>query len=128
VTAVATTRVNVAYKYACLHPQTLVRIVMSFSLLRAPIRRAAVSATAPRAAFRSSYRRFSSDAPPPPKSSSNTTLYTSLGVIALTAGAYYYYTLSIGGADAATAAKSAVQSAKAAAKFTPSKEDYQKAL
>ncbi|KAF8658935.1 hypothetical protein AX14_007674 [Amanita brunnescens Koide BX004] len=98
---------------------------MSFALLRAPIRRAVASA-APRTAVRSSFRRFSSSAPPPPKSSSNTALYTSLGVLALATGAYYYYVLSPAGVDATTAAKSAIQSAKAAAKFTPSKEDYQK--
>lgn len=99
---------------------------MSFALIRAPIRRAVASA-APRTAVRSSFRRFSSNAPPPPKSSSNTALYTSLGVLALATGAYYYYVLSPAGVDATTAAKSAIQSAKAAAKFTPSKEDYQKA-
>lgn len=98
---------------------------MSFTLLRAPIRRAAVSTATPRATFRSSYRKFSTN-PPPPSKSSNTGLFAGVGIAALAAGAYYYYTVSLTGADAGTAAKSAIQSAKAAAKFTPSKEDYQK--
>jgi cytochrome c peroxidase len=99
---------------------------MSFTLLRAPIRRVAVSAATPRAAFRSSYRRFSTNPPPPPPKSSNAGLFAGFGIAALAGGAYYYYAISPAGADAGTAAKSALQSAKAAAKFTPSKEDYQK--
>ncbi|KAK2464341.1 hypothetical protein APHAL10511_003798 [Amanita phalloides] len=98
---------------------------MSLALLRAPIRRAVVSAATPRAAFRSSYRRFTTGTPPP-KTSSNTGLYAGLGIAALAAGAYYFYAISPSGADAGTAAKSAIQAAKAAAKFSPTKEDYQK--
>jgi len=99
---------------------------MSFTLLRAPIRRAAVSAATPRTAFRSSYRKFSTNPPPLPPKSSNAGLFAGLGIAALAGGAYYYYAISPAGADAGTTAKSALQSAKAAAKFTPSKEDYQK--
>lgn len=115
-----------ADKYVLPHSSSPL-IIMSFALLRAPIRRAAVSTATPRAAFRSSYRRFSTNPPPPPPKSSNIGLFAGLGIAALAGGAYYYYyAISPAGADAGTAAKSALQSAKAAAKFTPSKEDYQK--
>ncbi|KAF8639573.1 hypothetical protein AX17_001475 [Amanita inopinata Kibby_2008] len=97
---------------------------MSFSLLRTPIRRAVVYATTPRAAFRSSYRRFSTP-PPGPKPKSNTALYTGIGaVVALGAYAFYFYSDS--GKETATAIKSGVQNAKVATKFVPTKEDYQK--
>ncbi|KIJ49508.1 class II peroxidase [Sphaerobolus stellatus SS14] len=60
-----------------------------------------------------------------PKSApkSNTGLYLGIaGALALAGGAYYV--LSPGKAE--TAAKTAIQSAKAATHFTPTKEDYQK--
>ncbi|KAF8624625.1 hypothetical protein AX15_005779 [Amanita polypyramis BW_CC] len=102
---------------------------MSLSLLRAPVRRAFVSTATPRAAVRTSYRRFTSGAPPPPppppQPKSNTGLFAGLGAAALAAGAYYIY-FSESGANVSTAAKSGVQAARVAAKFTPAKKDYQK--
>ncbi|KAM6501872.1 hem peroxidase [Amanita muscaria] len=103
---------------------------MSFSLLRAPARRAFLSTATPRAAFRSSYRRYTTSTPPPPPpppKSSNTGLFVGVGVAALAAGAfYYYYSIASPGADAATTAKSAAQAVKVATGFVPTKEDYQK--
>ncbi|KAI0066011.1 cytochrome c peroxidase [Artomyces pyxidatus] len=92
--------------------------------LRAPVRRAAfASARIQRVSLRSSYRRFSTETPPPAPAKSNTALYAGIGALALGGGVAFYLfsndTLS-------TTAKSGVQSAKAAVKFTPTKEDYQK--
>jgi cytochrome c peroxidase len=73
-------------------------------------------------------RKFSTPTgTPPPKS--NTNLYIGLGLgAALAGGALYIYSSSSATAkEAGSAAKSAVQVAKAASNFTPSKEDYQKA-
>jgi cytochrome c peroxidase len=47
-------------------------------------------------------------------------------VVALAAGAYYFYATSPSGADTATAIKSAAQSAKVAVHHVPTKADYQK--
>lgn len=92
--------------------------------LRAPARRAAFPAarSIPRANLRQSFRKYSTE-PTPPKSSNTTLIFGGLG--ALAAGGILYTLLS---ADSAgTTAKSAAQSIKAATKFVPSKEDYQKA-
>ena len=94
-------------------------IVISFraSLRRAPL----TSARVPKASFRSSFRKYSTEAPPP--KSSNTALYATIG-LALAGGlGYYVYSSSD---TAATTVKSGAQSAKAALKFTPTKADYQK--
>jgi cytochrome c peroxidase len=71
--------------------------------------------------LRSSFRKYSTEAPPP--KSSNTALYASIG-LALAGGLGYYVYSSLD--TAATTAKSGVQATKAALKFTPTKADYQK--
>jgi hypothetical protein len=87
------------------------------SARRAPL----VSPRIPKAHFRSSFRRFSTEAPPP--KSSNVGLYATIG-LALAGGiGYYVYSSSD---TAATTVKSGAQSAKSALKFTPTKADYQK--
>ncbi|KAF5383440.1 hypothetical protein D9757_006083 [Collybiopsis confluens] len=100
---------------------------MSFSLLRAPIRRAALPKSFPRTQLanqiRISSRRFST--PPPeagPAPKSNTILYVGIGAVFVAAGVAYF-TLSDSGS---TAVKSGVQAAKVKANFVPTKEDYQK--
>jgi cytochrome c peroxidase len=90
--------------------------------LRASARRAPlISARFPRQSFRSSFRRYSTEAPPP--KSSNAALYTTIGLALLGGVGYYAYSSSD---TAATSVKSGAQSAKSALKFTPSKADYQK--
>ncbi|KAF8070078.1 heme peroxidase [Lyophyllum atratum] len=99
---------------------------MSFSLLRAPLRRAAVagSRSVPKAQFRSAFRRYSTETPQP-ATKSNKNLILGLGAVAGIGGlAFYFYTDAR--SDTETAIKSAVQSAKAKTHFTPTKEDYQK--
>ena len=94
-------------------------IVTSFraSLRRAPL----TSARVPKSSFRSSFRKYSTEAPPP--KSSNAGLYATIG-LALAGGlGYYVYSSSD---TAATTVKSGAQSAKSALKFTPTKADYQK--
>jgi len=93
---------------------------------RIPARRAIFTASARRAGLRStSFRRFTTTPPPPPKS--NTPLYAGIFVLAATAAGYYLYTSdSESSRTATTATKSAIQTGKAAVKFTPTKEDYQK--
>jgi len=87
------------------------------SARRAPL----VSPRIPKAPFRSSFRRYSTEAPPP--KSSNAGLYATIG-LALAGGiGYYVYSSSD---TAATTVKSGAQSAKSALKFTPTKADYQK--
>ncbi|KAI9442546.1 heme peroxidase [Lactarius indigo] len=86
------------------------------SSFRASARRAPlISTRIPKASFRSSFRKYSTEAPPP--KSSNTALYATIGL------GYYAYSSSD---TAATTAKSGVQATKAALKFTPTKADYQK--
>ncbi|EGO00213.1 hypothetical protein SERLA73DRAFT_180679 [Serpula lacrymans var. lacrymans S7.3] len=98
---------------------------MSFSALRAPVRRTAFSASFRRSELRSSsFRKFST---PPPAAKSNAALYAGLGVAAFGGIAFYLYTSSSDTSkEAATALKSGAQAAKVAANFTPTKEDYQK--
>ncbi|KAF9236345.1 heme peroxidase [Melanogaster broomeanus] len=97
---------------------------MSFpTAFRAPVRRAAFSASFRRAGTEiraNSFRKFSTEPPPAPKS--NTGLYAGLGSVALGGLAYYFYTSS-SDTTKGTAAKSAAQTA---IKFTPTKADYQK--
>ncbi|RDB16907.1 Cytochrome c peroxidase, mitochondrial [Hypsizygus marmoreus] len=99
---------------------------MSFSLLRAPLRSAALTSarSVPRAQFRSAFRKYSTTPPPPAQKSSSKTLLLSLGAAAgVGAVAFYYYGDS---REAVTALKSGVQAAKAKTNFVPTKEDYQK--
>jgi len=98
---------------------------MSFSLLRAPLRKAVFSAPIPKAQLRTSFRRFSTTPPPPSPKKSSTGLYFGLGAVVAVGGlAVYYYQES--GKDASTAVKSAVQVAKAKTPFVPTQADYQK--
>lgn len=92
------------------------------SSFRSSVRRVPLaSARVPRASLRSSFRKYSTEAPPP--KSSNTALYATLA-LALAGGlGYYAYTSTD---TAATNVKSGVQATKAALKFTPTKADYQK--
>ena len=87
------------------------------SARRAPL----ISARIPKASFRSSFRKYSTEAPPP--KSSNTALYATVGLALLGGVGYYAYSSSD---TAATTVKSGAQSAKSALKFTPTKADYQK--
>ncbi|KAI6021603.1 heme peroxidase [Pisolithus microcarpus] len=95
--------------------------------LRAPVRRAVFSTSVRGVEFRpKAYRRFTTEGPPPaPKS--NTALYASIAAFTAAAAGYYLYNSnSDTSREATTAVKSAVQSGKAATKFTPTKDDYQK--
>lgn len=102
---------------------------MFSSAIRSSLRSSSRLAARPAApnrisAFRSSgLRRYSTEAP---KSSSNTLLWTSIGVAAVGGVAWYIYSSDDAVKGAETALKSGVQSAKVAANFVPSKEDYQK--
>jgi len=80
-----------------------------------------ISARFPKQSFRSSFRKYSTEAPPP--KSSNTALYTTIGLALLGGVGYYAYSSSD---TAATSVKSGAQAAKSALKFTPTKADYQK--
>lgn len=105
----------------------LSKTTMSFNVLRAPVRRAAVLAKPfPKAQpFRGSFRHNSSTSTPPPKS--NFPLIAGLGAVVLAAGGYYVYTSDSDSAKGAKSAlKSGAQVGKAYANFTPSQEDYQK--
>lgn len=106
---------------------------MAFAALRASVRKAALPAPAAaraRPALRSSaFRRYSTETPgstpPPPPKSSNTALFAGVGAAALGGVAFWVYTSQSDAAKTAgTAVKSGVQSAKAAANFVPTKEDY----
>jgi len=94
-------------------------ITLSFraSARRVPL----ISARIPKHSFRSSFRKYSTEAPPP--KSSNTALYTTIGLVLLGGVGYYAYSSSD---TAATSVKSGAQAAKSALKFTPTKADYQK--
>ncbi|KAJ6498927.1 heme peroxidase [Mycena sanguinolenta] len=99
---------------------------MSFSLLRASVRRTAfrAAAAAPRAAANSprfAFRKYSTP-PPEEKAKSNTGLIAGVVAAVVIGGGYFYFSSG----DVDTAAKSAKASVKAAAKFTPTQEDYQK--
>lgn len=61
--------------------------------------------------------------PPPPKSGNGLYIGLGIGAVALLGGVFYVSSTSD---DAGTAAKSAIQGAKVAANFAPTKEDYQK--
>jgi hypothetical protein len=93
--------------------------------LRSSSRLAVRSAFPNRApAFRSSgFRKYSTEAP---KSSSNTFLWAGLGAAAVGGVAWYVYSSGDAVKGAETALKSGVQSAKVAANFVPTKEEYQK--
>ena len=95
------------------------------SSLRSSSRLTARSATPNRvSAFRSSgFRKYSTEAP---KSSSNTLLWAGLGTAVVGGVAWYFYSSDDAVKGAETALKSGVHSAKVAAKFVPTKEDYQK--
>lgn len=101
---------------------------MSFAALRASVRKTALSAPSKaartRTTFRASaFRRYSTETPPP--KSSNTTLYAGLGAAALGGVAFWIFTSDSDSAKVAgTAVKSGVQTAKVAANFVPTKEDY----
>lgn len=90
---------------------------------RAPLYRGVV-AVRPNLA-RASARKFTTptDSTPPPKSGRSLYVGLGIGAVALIGGALYVSSTSD---DAGTAAKSAIQAAKVAANFTPTKEDYQK--
>lgn len=94
-------------------------ITLSFrtSARRVPL----IPARFPKQSFRSSFRKYSTEAPPP--KSSNTALYTTIGLALLGGVGYYAYSSSD---TAATSVKSGAQVAKSALKFTPTKADYQK--
>jgi cytochrome c peroxidase len=94
------------------------------SSFRSSARRAPfASARIPRSSLRSSFRKYSTEAPPP--KSSNTALYATVA-LALAGGlGYYAYSSSD---TPATNVKSGVQATKAALKFTPTKADYQKVI
>ena len=100
-------------------------MAMSFNVLRAPVRRAAVlSRPFPMVRpFRPSFRYNSSTSTPPPKS--NLPFIAGLGVVILAAGGYYVYT-SDSAEGTKGALKSGAQVRKAYANFTPAQEDYQK--
>ena len=93
-------------------------ITLSFrtSSRRVPL----LSARFPKQSFRSSFRKYSTEAPPP--KSSNAALYTTIGLALLGGVGYYAYSSD----TAATSVKSGAQAAKSALKFTPTKADYQK--
>ena len=75
-------------------------------------------------AFRTSgFRKYSTETP---KSSSNTLLWASVGAAAVGGIAWYLYSSDDAVKGAETALKSGVQSAKVAANFVPTKDDYQK--
>jgi cytochrome c peroxidase len=94
-------------------------ILLSFrsSARRGPL----ISARIPKHSFRSSFRKYSTEAPPP--KSSNTALYATIGLALVGGIGYYAYNSSD---TAATTVKSGAQAAKSALKFTPTKADYQK--
>ncbi|KAI0081932.1 heme peroxidase [Panus rudis PR-1116 ss-1] len=107
---------------------------MSFAAFRASLRKAALpvsngvrtSARTGGNPFRApAWRRFnSSEAPQQPKKS-NTALFAGLGAAAVGGVAFWIYSSNSDAArTAGTAVKSGVQSAKVAANYTPTKEDY----
>ena len=91
-----------------------------FNAVRASARRSTFQV--PKTPFRSAFRKFSTP-PPEAKKSSNVWLIAGLGAVSALGGGYYLLSSS---GDASTIAKSAAQSAKAATKFVPTKDDYQK--
>ncbi|KAJ7497649.1 heme peroxidase [Mycena latifolia] len=99
---------------------------MSFALLRASLRRTALTAprAAPRAAPRVAFRKFSTPPPAPEAKSSSGLIIGALAAVVIGGGGYYY--LSSSGDSATTVVKSGVQTVKAKANFAPSQEDYQK--
>ncbi|KAJ7745486.1 heme peroxidase [Mycena maculata] len=100
---------------------------MSFALLRASVRRTALRAAAPRvapkAAPRAAFRKFSTPPPTPEAAKSNTGLIVGVVAAVVAGGGYYYFSSS---GEVSNAVKGGVQSIKAATKFTPSQQDYQK--
>ncbi|EMD37695.1 class I heme peroxidase [Gelatoporia subvermispora B] len=104
---------------------------MSFSVLRTSFRRAAVPPAAARTskAFRSpAFRKYSTEVPKPEGAGkSNAALFAGLGLAVVGGVGFWIYSSDSNKAkEAGTAVRSGVQSAKAAANFTPTKEDYQK--
>ncbi|KAF8228843.1 heme peroxidase [Tricholoma matsutake] len=91
---------------------------MSFALLRASLRKTAISVPFPRTQFRTSFRTFSTEPLPAPKKS-NAGLFIGIGAAVAVGGFAFYYFEESG--------KGVVeQPAKAKAKFVPSHGDYQK--
>ena len=90
---------------------------------RAPLYRSVLAAKTN--LFRAPARKFTTPtgSTPPPKSGSGLYIGLGIGAVALIGGAFYVSSTS---EDAGTVAKSAIQAAKVAANFTPTKEDYQK--
>lgn len=105
---------------------------MSLAALRASTRRIKVAVPAARASPRSglrnqAFRRYSTEPSSPAPKGSNTALFGAIGIAAVGGVAFWVYTSNSDSArEAGTALKSGAQAAKAAANFTPTKEDYQK--
>lgn len=100
---------------------------MSFNMIRAPMRRAVLSTSFPKAQLRTSIRRYSTSPNPPPASKSNFGLYAALGVAAIGGVGFYLYSSNSDTArEAVSALKSGVQVGKAKTGFTPTIDDYQK--
>ncbi|KAG8864645.1 heme peroxidase [Tulasnella sp. 330] len=100
----------------------------AFASLRAPLRRAALNTSRSLRAAKPVSRTYATGSGA--SGNSNTALWVGLGLVGAGAGGYYMFSqdlsFSEAGKQAATAGKSGVQAAKAAAGFTPTKEDYQK--
>jgi cytochrome c peroxidase len=99
---------------------------MSLNMLRAPARRAVLSAPFHRVQLRTSFRHYStSGGQSTPKS--NFGLFAGLGVVALGGVGYYLYSSDTTNLNA-PGATTIGQAVKAKAIFTPKQEDYQKVL
>ncbi|KAK7033326.1 peroxidase [Favolaschia claudopus] len=102
---------------------------MSFSVLRASVRRSAFRASASTrstqsGAVRAAFRRYSTPPPAPEPAKSNTGLIVGvLAAVVVGGGSYYYFSQP---GDAETALRSGIQAAKAKTNFTPTQADYQK--
>jgi cytochrome c peroxidase len=93
--------------------------MFSFSVLRAPIRKAAFSPKFVKSSqLRASCRRFTTSPPPPGAPKSNTSLYVGLGAVVAAGGAAYYFLSDTNSAKIHIPVKPV--------SFTPAKEDYQK--
>ncbi|KDQ55746.1 hypothetical protein JAAARDRAFT_37172 [Jaapia argillacea MUCL 33604] len=102
---------------------------MSFSMLRAPVCKAAFSTpSVSQFALRNQFRRFATGpASSEPVKSGGKSWLIGGGLLAFGGVGYYLYSTNPDlFKEAGTAAKSSVQAAKVATKFTPAQEDYQK--
>ncbi|EIN11520.1 heme peroxidase, partial [Punctularia strigosozonata HHB-11173 SS5] len=99
---------------------------MSFQALRAAARTARIAPRAfPKASARAAVRRYTTENAG--KKSSNVAIYAGIAAVAAAGAGYWVLTSDSDAAkEAGTLAKSGAQVAKAAANYTPSKEDYQK--